>query len=147
MMEIIPYTSDYKRDCLAVFNSNIPKYFAEHELNEFISWLDNGQTDMYYVVRLNGKTVGCGGIYMDSENNKAGFAWGMIHQDFHKKGLGKSFSQFRIEKIKELCDLPIFLVTSQYTFEFYRKLGFEVMSFEKDGFFKGQDKYEMKYNL
>ncbi len=146
-MEIIPFNADYKTDCIAVFNSNIPNYFAEHELDEFITWLDEGQLDTYYIVKSNNKIVGCGGIYIDEENNKAGFAWGMIHQDYHNKGLGRAFSEFRIKKIKHMSDLPIFLVTSQHTFEFYRKLGFEVTSFEKDGFCKGLDKYDMKYSL
>lgn len=146
-MEILPFKSEFKTDCITVFNSNIPKYFAVHELEEFTTWLDTGQTDTYYVVKSNEQIVGCGGIYLDPENNKAGFAWGMIHQDFHNKGFGKAFSEFRINKIKELSDLPIFLVTAQHTYEFYRKLGFEVISYEKDGFFKGCDKYDMKYTL
>lgn len=146
-MEILPYKAEYKSDCLNVFNSNIPKYFAEHELDEFVMWLETGQLDNYYVVRLGDDIVGCGGIYLDQENNKAGFAWGMIHQDHHNNGFGKVFSEFRIDKIKEASNLPIFLVTSQHTFEFYRKLGFEVISFEKDGFCEGLDKYDMKYTL
>ncbi|MFZ9029601.1 MAG: GNAT family N-acetyltransferase, partial [Crocinitomicaceae bacterium] len=108
-MEILPFKSELKKDCITVFNSNIPKYFATHELEEFTTWLDTGQTDTYYVVKTDGQIVGCGGIYLDPQNNKAGFAWGMIHQDFHNKGLGKAFSEFRVKKIKELSDLPIFL--------------------------------------
>ena len=146
-MEISPFKPEFKTDCLAVFKSNIPKYFAEHELEEFTTWLDTGQVDTYYVVKSEGKIVGCGGIYLDPEKNKAGFAWGMIHQDYHKQGFGKAFSEFRIKKIKEMSDLPIYLVTSQYTYEFYRKLGFEVSTFQKEGFFEGHDKYDMKYTL
>lgn len=143
-MKFIPFEPSHKKSCIEVFNSNIPKYFAPHELGEFTDWLDKGQTDNYYVVLEDNQVIGCGGIYIDNERKMAGFAWGMIHGDHHRKGYGAAFSKFRIERIKALTDLDIFLVTSQHTFEFYRKLGFEVLSMEKDGFCEGLDKYEMK---
>lgn len=145
-MEYIPYTTEYKKSCLEVFKSNIPKYFADHELGEFEHWLDNGQTENYFVILNDNEIVGCGGIYIDDENKKAGFAWGMIHSDHHKKGYGSKFSKFRIAKIREISDHNIFLVTSQHTFEFYRNLGFEVLSIEENGFCEGLDKYDMKLN-
>lgn len=143
-MNYAPYAADYRNACIDVFKSNIPKYFADHELGEFEEWLDKGQTENYYVVLNDTEVIGCGGIYIDPERNKAGFAWGMIHSDYHKKGIGKEFSLFRIARIRAISNYDIFLVTSQHTFEFYRKLGFEVLSIEENGFCEGMDKYDMK---
>ena len=138
------YSPSDRDRCLEIFKSNVPKYFAEEETDEFIEWLKKGDLSNYYVVLNEDDIIGCGGIYVDHEKKKAGFTWGMIKRNLHKKGFGTSFSVFRIEQIKELCNYDIFLVTSQFTFEFYRKLGFQVLSIEKDGFLKGQDKYDMK---
>ncbi len=34
-MQIVQYTPDFREDCLAIFNSNLPKFFAADELQLF----------------------------------------------------------------------------------------------------------------
>jgi N-acetylglutamate synthase-like GNAT family acetyltransferase len=142
-MEFLKYNDSYRDSCLEVFRSNTPKYFEDYEHVDFKKWLDEGQMDKYWVIVIDNKVVGCGGIFVSNKEEEGGFAWGMIHQDRHGQGIGRAFSQFRIEELRKITDYRIRLCTSQHTFGFYEKLGFENYKFKKDGFSKGLDRYDM----
>jgi N-acetylglutamate synthase-like GNAT family acetyltransferase len=142
-MEFIKYNDLYKEACLEIFKSNTPKYFEEYEYVDFKKWLDEGQMDKYWVILKDEKIVGCGGIFVSDDKKEGGFAWGMIHKDLHGQGIGREFGKFRIKELQRMTNYRIRLCTSQHTFRFYEKLGFETYKFKKDGFSKGLDRYDM----
>ncbi len=145
-MKILLYTSKYKNDCINIFKSNQPKYFVDEELIEFTSFLETQCEENYFVVEKNKRIIACGGIFK-SNNRKdiSGLSWGMVHSEFHQKGIGKEFTIFRLQLISEkFPDAIPTINTSQHTFKFYEKLGFEITKITKDGFGKGLDDYEMK---
>lgn len=143
-MKIINYTQIFREDCIKIFKSNLPKFFAMEELPFFESFLDQDTEDNYFVVKIDGQIIGCGGIFLDSKSNVGGLSWGMVHADYHGKGIGKAFTQFRIDLLKKTYpSIPYKIETSQHTAEFYEKNGFKTVEIVPDGFSKGIDKYTM----
>ena len=144
-MEILKYEPFYKDDCVKIFESNMPKFFATEERQLFIDFLDNDIEGNYYVVKKDGEIVACGGIFLDKRDNEAGLSWGMVHAGHHKKGIGKIFTEYRIVRLKEVYPDHTWKVdTSQHTAGFYLKRGFKTIEVIPDGFAKGLDKYVMK---
>lgn len=144
-MLIIKYTPVFRADCIEVFKSNLPKFFAPDELQLFETFLDHDTEDNYYVVEDDGHLLGCGGIFLDKKTDEAGLSWGMVHARHHLKGIGKLFTQYRIDLLKKLYPAKIYKIdTSQHTAAFYEKNGFNIVCIIPDGFGKGIDKYTMK---
>lgn len=144
-MKIRPYSLKDKIYCIRIFRSNAPKYFALHEFELFVRWLENSSVNDYYVVEQNANIIACGGIYVDERYNKASLSWGMVHSNFHGEGVGKKFTEFRIEKMMaKYPDLAYMMETSQHVKGFYEKLGFQTKEITPNGFGEGLDKYYME---
>lgn len=143
-MKIINYTKIFREDCIEIFRSNLPKFFAIEELQLFENFLEDDTEENYFVVKIDGQVVGCGGFFLDTRDNMAGLSWGMVHADYHGRGIGKAFTQYRIDLLKKTYPtLPYKIETSQHTAEFYKKNGFRTVDVVPDGFGKGIDKYTM----
>jgi len=52
-----------------------------------------------------------------------------VKEDYRKQGIGR----FIIDALQEKCKLPLELETDDDAIDFYRKCGFEVTPFEKNG--------------
>ena len=146
MPNIRAYMPADREACLAIFRSNLPKYFAPEELLLFTNWLDKPGLEDYFVLEVGQQVIGCGGYYTLPELQLANLAWGMIHQEYHGKGYGRQLTEFRLERMREKH--PTFerrLSTSQHTFLFYQKMGYRTVEIIKDGFGPGLDKYVMLY--
>lgn len=144
-MLIIKYTLVFREKCIEIFKSNLPKFFAPDELQLFEAFLDHDIEDNYYIVKDNGHILACGGIFLDKKTDEAGLSWGMVHAEHHLKGIGKLFTQYRIDLLKKLYPTKAYkLDTSQHTAVFYEKNGFNTVGIIPDGFGKGIDKYIMK---
>lgn len=144
-LEIRNFTSKDKSRCLEIFKSNHPKYFATHELPLYDKWLDSCEPKEYFVAEKEGRILACGGVFLDDRFDKAGLSWGMVDSNFHGQGIGREFTLFRVEKMKELFPTHgAMLETSQFTFEFYEKLGFVTKRVTVNGFGGGFDKYFME---
>lgn len=126
---------------------NTPDYFDESEWLEFSDYLKNEIED-YFVVEADTEIVGCGGLNYEAEQNRAVISWDMIHPSFQGKGIGKALLDHRIAQVKSHADLTELLVrTSQHTWLFYKKSGFELMFVKKDFWAKGIDLYQMIMKL
>ncbi len=156
-MMIRTYRESDRQACLDIFDSNCPKYFAPHERAYLEAWLNhqgkepkeaaykNSKADHFYVLEADGILKGCGGFYINVEEEEAVMAWGMVNNADHHKGLGKALYRYRVEKIEELYPgTKIVLYTSQHTFGFFEKLGLKVTTITKDGFGEGLDRYDME---
>ncbi|MBX2844901.1 MAG: GNAT family N-acetyltransferase [Saprospiraceae bacterium] len=154
-MPFLPYQTKHLEACLAIYDSNTPKYFSVQEREEFFEWLHEkvGGDNPYWVLEVDGEILGCGGIYTSKTHHttsiygeEVGFAWGMVHNDLHKKGFGKSLFLYRLEYLKyHFPNTPIILRTTQNTYTFFAKYGFETLYYTPNGFDDGLDKYEMIY--
>jgi [ribosomal protein S18]-alanine N-acetyltransferase len=157
MSEIIirEYKPADRNQCIAIFKSNVPKFFTVEELAYFETWLNgqdagevaysNAKAEYYYVADEEGLILGCGGFYIAREESVARMAWGMVENSQHKQGIGKKLLAYRFNKIEELHpDCVISLDTSQHTYQFFEKFGFVVTKVQKDFYTLGMDRYDME---
>ncbi|WP_298708410.1 GNAT family N-acetyltransferase [Chitinophaga sp.] len=152
-MLIRPYESSDYDACIAAFKSNMPKYFLPEELPDFTDWLDKYQNGgpfkvegeaAYFVLEEDGLNVGCGGVFIEPQNNLAGMVWGMVDNRLHKRGIGKKFLLFRIEYIRRHCPAcSIKLDTTQHSYPFFEKYGFTIVKYTENGYAEGMHRYDM----
>jgi len=137
MVKIYNFERIHLDKLIEAFKSNIPDYFALHELDLFISYFD--RTDYpYYIVEHEGNIVGGGGIAPEETEEVVTLTWGFIHRDFHGNKLGEALLLHRLQEMKRLY--PGWIVksdTSQLTEAFFGKYGFEVVYREDNHWFEG----------
>ena len=143
-MKLRTYQAADYSGCLAVFDSNVPKFFAPHERAEFAAFLATS-TDPYFVVVDDQELViGCGGYYFNPERAAAGLTWGMVNRSLHRQGIGRFLLLARLQRIaQELAVTSVFINTSQHSYGFFAKVGFVVEAIVENGFAEGLDEYKM----
>lgn len=138
-----------------LFDSNCPPFFDYSERELFDNWLtgidigiyarENIEISHFYVIELDGHLIACGGFYLLSDSSFARLSWGMVKRNWHKKGVGTLLFQFRFKELKkQYPNTKLVLDTSQHTFRFYEKMGFEVKKITSNGYGNGLDKYDME---
>jgi ribosomal protein S18 acetylase RimI-like enzyme len=140
------YTPADRAACLAILESNVPRYFAPAERAQFAAWLD-APAGFYGVLCVEGEApVGCGGIVRAKESARAAvLTWGMIHADHHRQGWGRVLLQARLARLAEMPDVnTVILNTSGAAAGFYRRFGFREVSIIPNGYGPGIDRYEME---
>ena len=162
-IQIRPHKNEDKESCMLAFKSSVPKFFTEDEINLFEIFLDNfsagiidekhkEKTFYYSVIFLDEnifknnteKIIGCGGFACSEDKNEVNFVWGLIHSDFHKKGLGEKLLKFRLEEIKKIYPkVNIVLDTTQHSFTFFEKYGFVTTKITNDSYGVGMHRYDM----
>jgi N-acetylglutamate synthase-like GNAT family acetyltransferase len=142
---IRPYVSFDFNSVLELIRLNTPTYFSVEEEKDLADYLKNSIED-YYVIELNHQVIGSGGINYSEDKKKGIISWDMIHPEFQGKSLGKMLLNYRISIIKEIDSIEqISVRTSQLTYPFYEKSGFEIINIKKDYWAEGFDLYEMGY--
>lgn len=153
-MFIREYRPEDRQACIAMFRSNLPKYFDPSELADFETWLDghdqgvlayqSTSIERYYVVIDNNNILACGGYYLDRDGSRASLCWGMVDGAYHKKGYGRKLLEFRLQEFSsKYPDYPIQMDTSQHTFPFFEKLGFVIVKITENGYGQGLHRYDM----
>jgi predicted GNAT family N-acyltransferase len=151
-LAIRTYQISDKQACLEAFESNVPKYFTQAEIADYDKFLEmilikvEANKTFYYVVVFGNEVIGCGG-FGDKDNSEIiTLAWGLIHQNFHKKGFGKELLVYRLRQIKE--EFPnhnVYIDTTQYSFGFFEKFGFETTKITHDFYEMGLHRYDMQF--
>ncbi len=147
-LHLRPYQPADFQQCIAIFASNTPPYFAPHEQAEFAEFLQKN-SDPYFVVTTEDNTIiGCGGYYLYAAQPIAGLTWGMIANTHHGTGAGRFLLLVRLQQLCETTNVAtVVIVTSQYTYRFFEKVGFVIETITPDGFGVGLDKYKMALHL
>ncbi len=128
---------------IAVFRTNIPKYFVPPEEQELRDYLAK-HPEEYFVMEASARVIGAGGIALN-EDRTVSLCWGMVRNDLLGTGLGRKLTEFRIEEArKQFGELPFVISTSQHTQGFYEKLGFALIEHTPDGFGPGIDICKMR---
>ncbi|REC73378.1 hypothetical protein DRF57_17870 [Chryseobacterium rhizosphaerae] len=52
-MQIIKYTASFRENCIEIFKSNLPKFFAAEELQLFEHFLDHETEENYYIIKTS----------------------------------------------------------------------------------------------
>ncbi len=153
---IRPYHLHDKAACLVAFKSNTPLFFAAHEVAEFDAFLDRFHlpdandkgytTTCYDVVEVDGQIIGCGGFGCKDGGNTVSLAWGLVHRDWHKKGIGKLLLTHRLQQIQLVFpNLPLVIDTTQHSYPFFEKFGFVITKITPDFYEKGMHRYDMEF--
>jgi len=147
-MRTRPYHRNDLAACLAIFDSNLPTYFALAERPDFETFLrDLAQEHAYQVIELDGGIVACGGLSPPA-NGTAGFCWGMVEKSRHRQGLGRQLAQVRLRQAATDPRVErVQLNTSQHTEDFYAALGFRVTQRVVDGHGPGLHAVHMEARL
>ncbi len=144
------YTKADNKACVEAFKSNVPTFFTLQEILDFENFLihiEKGDAKThFYVVVVNNKVVGCGG-FGDKDNRAVlSLAWGLVHKDYHKKGLGKLLLVHRLEQIKQLTPQLLLVVdTTQHSYGFFEKYGFVTTKVTNDFYAIGLHRYDMEF--
>ena len=93
---------------------------------------------------MNNRVVGSGGYGYNNTTKTIDLTWGMIDYNFHNKGFGTSLLNYRLLQIS--IDFPrtnISLNTTQHTFKFYERFGFQIEKITENYYRKGLHRYDM----
>ena len=141
------YEEDDLDAVLSVFRQNVPAFFAPGEESDLIDYLREEKED-YFVVVINDKIVGCGGVNYFSDEQQARISWDFFDLHFQGKGLGKTLLEFRISHIRQQASYQKIVVrTSQLAQQFYAKFGFEVQYTKADYWAEGLHLFYMELRL
>lgn len=134
MITFRPYRSDDYDACVALFDSNVPKFFALHERVEFMEFLQALPCPYFMLIDEAGAVLACGGI--GEWNGVGGLAWGMVAREQHKHGLGLRLLQERLAWFR--VNYPhvheVRMDTSQYSVGFFERQGFRAQKIVMHGF-------------
>lgn len=147
VMDVRAYSPADRAACLAVFDSNTPRFFDPAERRDFETFLDAVDCS-YFVMEHDGAIAGCGGYAIAEDTSLASLVWGMVRADLHKLGLGRFLLLYRLREITKAGGVQLVrLGTSQHAAAFFEKQGFKVTGTRKDGHASGMDRIEMMMKL
>jgi predicted N-acetyltransferase YhbS len=143
MIAIRTYQPEDAPACMAVFDSNLPKFFTTPEREQFAAFLARMEGP-YFVARSGDQLCGCGGFFVD-DYGVSYLAWGMVHSAWHRQGIGARLLQWRLELIEQVPHAWCVLIdTSQHSAPFFARFGFSSYRTIQDGYEPGLDKVFMR---
>ena len=128
------YLTTDKEVVMNLIKLNTPNFFAKEEVNDLSNYLDK-EIELYYVLLVDGKVVGCGGINFAEKRTIGKISW------------DKKLLRYRIEVLKAIPSIKKITVrTSQLAYKFYEKQGFTLNEIKRNYWADGFDMYSMQYN-
>jgi ribosomal-protein-alanine N-acetyltransferase len=139
------YKNEDKEAVMNIFRLNTPLYFSADEEGDLLNYLEK-QIELYYVIEINSKVVGSGGINFSDDKKTGIISWDILHPDFQGRSLGSALLKHRIEKLKGMREVEKITVrTSQLAWKFYEKSGFRLVETIDNYWAEGFDLYQMNY--
>ncbi|MTH65644.1 GNAT family N-acetyltransferase [Paracoccus sp. DK608] len=145
-----PYDEKDLSSCLAIFDGNVPAFFAADERAEFQKHLESADRAAAPYIVLEDVTgiVACGGLSIDASRKTAALSWGMVERSLQGQGLGRLLTETRLALARSIPGImQVDLSTSQHTSGFYEAFGFTVIRAVPCGFGPGLDRLEMALRL
>jgi len=145
-MKIREYKISDSKVCVEIFKSNIPKFFLPEELSGFEEYLTKYTDKNYWVLEHADKVLACGGIGVRGGEGR--LHYGMVANEWHKKGLGSKLIKFRLAKLIENPEVSaISLDTSQHNPNFFSRFGFIETSAKENAYGQGLHRHDMRWEL
>ena len=142
LLIIRPFRPADAPDCMALFHSNVPAFFAASEAPEFAAFLAEPNAH-FFVAERGGRVVGCGGAYVRGRSGR--LCWGMVARDLHRSGVGAALLRWRLALLFEDSEVDqVELSTSQHSAGFFKRFGFSALKTEPDGHAPGIDEVQMR---
>ena len=146
-MEIRDFRSSDVPGCLAVFDSNVPRYFRPHERETYERFLAEPPGKYFVMEAESGEIVACGG-YGQNSDTTAVLTYGMVHARHHRQSLGSRLLRTRLERIREELNVQRVIVnTSQFTEGFFARFGFQTEAVTHDYYAPGLHCVRMSFGL
>jgi len=140
-----PYTPADRDACLAIFDSNCPRFVAPVERADFEAFLAAPPGRYGVLCDDSGGIVGCGGVNFDRDGRHAHLTWGLIHGTHHSRGLGRVMT---LERLRWIAETPgverVMMDTSQHTVGFYENLGFRQTRVIENGYAQDLHRHELE---
>jgi len=139
------YTLADRTTCVAILESNTPRFFAHRDREDFLSFLD-APAGIYSVLEDNNSAIiGCGGIATRNKGQEGILTWGMIHADRHRQGWGKLLALTRLRQLSGIPSVQkVTINTSNETVGFYSTLDFRVTNYRPNYYSEGLHRYDME---
>lgn len=139
-VQIRPYGAADRQACLAIFRSNLPRYFDASELPAFEEFLAQPTGD-YFVAQRGDAVLACGGCGARGARCSVGhLSWGMVAHAHHHAGLGTALLAWRVDRLFAHAGISeVRIDTSQHTAGFFARHGFRTTRQLADGFGVGID--------
>lgn len=139
-----PYTPADRTDCLAILESNTPRYFTQDDHTDYLAFLDNIKGTYSVFEDDAGRIIGCGGAATLCSGLVGCLTWGMIHVTRHRQGWGTLLTLARLHELSQIATVQkIGINTSNETAGFYTKLGFHTAEVMPNYYAPGLDRYVM----
>ena len=133
---------------LALFDSNVPGFFAAVEKADYLAFLDDLPGPYFMLEDEAGEALGCGGYAAEADPSVAALCWGMIRGDLHGLRLGERLLDARLDLIAaDPAFRSVDIETTQHSRGFFARYGFEETKVIPDGFAPGMDWVGMTLNL
>ncbi len=144
--KVLRYTDKDRQAILDIFKLNVPDFFAEEEYEDLERYLANELED-YFVLTHNHQVIGSGGINYETKHKRAVISWDLFHPNYQRKGFGSILLKHRLAYLATKNDIEQIIVrTSQITYPFYEKFGFQIDFIKKNYWAEGIDLYHMVFS-
>lgn len=143
-----PFVEADRPAVLALFDANVPTYFAPGERG----WLEDSLDDLEgpaFLVTVDGAVAAFGGYEIWDYYDKALLCWGMAHPQHHGRGLGRWLLSARLALIAEE-DPPtrwVTVDTSPKVAPFFLSQGFETAGVWPHGYRTGGEMHVLRFDL
>lgn len=139
------YQLEDQEACLEIFRSNVPTYFAAHELSDVRRLLEGMFCPYLVIENKQQKIIASGGIWIASAEQSATLCWVMVERQWHGKGAGRFVVLQLLNLLRRFPFVTLVkLDTSQHAVAFYEKFGFEKCGFIENYYAEGLHRYDMK---
>ncbi len=143
------YVPDDRAAVLALFDTNLPDYFAASDRAWLSETLDEPDGPAF-VVTVDGAPAAFGGYELWEHYNKALLFWGMAGRAYHRCGLGRLLLAERVLHIARHAQPVTRYVTvdtSPLVAPFFRHFGFEETAVWPEGYRSGMTMHELRLDL
>lgn len=126
---------------LAVFQSNVPDYFAASEATDLAVTLSDPDGP-HWVMRLGDEVVGYGGYEVGETYNRVVLTWGMVRRGRHRQGLGRALLAHRARHARDATaggTRWLVVDTTPAVAGFYEACGFDRVETWPEGYRAGFD--------
>lgn len=134
---------------LAVFDSNVPEYFAAGEREDLAASLADPDGP-FFVLETGDGIIGFGGFERGESYNRCTLTWGMVHRDHHQRGHGRALLAHRAAAAWEATRGDTRWLTVDTTppvAPFFEHCGFERVAEWPQGYRAGFDMVELRIAL
>ena len=143
------YAATDRDAVLAIFDSNLPNYFAPSDRAWLGETLDEPDGPAF-VATIDAVPVAFGGYELWEHYNKALLYWGMAARAWHGSGIGRLLLVERLLHVARFAAPPTRYVTvdtSPLVAPFFRHAGFEETAMWPEGYRSGMTMHELRYDL